>query len=519
MVLAVVIRVQLTIGARAWDISTGVPQPTPDAAPVVLDGTQMGWRYASDDEWPSALEPLSATVQVASYDAQLWEDVNEGDPATVRFLAPDGSTIGAVYGQVVDATATSRVVTLDPDVTDTRVLTTWTVGVVDHKGSTLAHQVIKGNSPAGDNVARWDWLMARTPERPSWLPAETLPIFVRQADSRYTYAAVDYTKGVSVVQLLEAWAAESFEPVVDPGGKPNAGGGAINVLVALHAARATLAMLTIDRQLVALHMPATLAVVNGLLTLAQLPAPVTLDPLIPALRTRAKVVPGTEVELEGGNWRLDRSRGVNAATATGNGNLSRTAYRDDYTLAGANMRTVSTTLTDPAGLVGLAELLLTDPPPNPWDRDTFVWWPSDAVALTDDAWFPDLRADHPRYAGQDYLRAPGCLTDPVVVTGIGPRWNLGSQGSTYAGLLQRVTISVDASRYRVDFKLRRQVVRPRRDDRTDIGGTPVVQYEATLSWLKANHPTVRLRTGSGPKVDPGMTIYDLRLVRTPNSHA
>jgi hypothetical protein len=112
-------RVQITAGARTWDVHQGDDPATCD----LLDPLTISWAYPDDATYPAQPEPVVLQFSVLAPDAHDMDDVSLGDPVTARLdLAAAGYPV-RFLGMITDLEASphSRGVRYDVICTDATV--------------------------------------------------------------------------------------------------------------------------------------------------------------------------------------------------------------------------------------------------------------------------------------------------------------------------------------------------------------------------------------------------------------
>jgi hypothetical protein len=164
---------------------------------------------------------------------------------------------------------------------------------------------------------------------------------------------------------------------------------------------------------------------------------------------------------------------------------------------------LSSTLTTAAAALAMAALYLPDVDTNRWAADSFTWLPTDAelaalpFPLAPDAdWTSNVK--------------PICFYAQVAVNGIPPAINPTSDTEFYAGSLRGAAVVINRGKVSAELVVTRRL--PSSID--DPSGPALGQLGVTWADLLADFPTVTW-TGDD-RIDPALTWYDLRLVRTEN---
>lgn len=490
--------VRLVLGAYSYTVTSGQPQSL-DAGPVVLAGLRIGWRYAGDG-WPAQLEPMTATVQLLVRDVAQLASLDVDQLASVRVTATSSAgtwTLGALYGRTAELAAEQvRRPRVDGTV---ELLTRYTVQLVDHLAG--ANVGINGPTSAVDTVQ---------------LRLQSVTAGGNDAGVQLTLPAnpawqLDATKTPTVDKPLVEYVGNVLTAMADPA---NGGRHYLLVPVANPADAAWPAPFdtwTRPGDLQALHsqlldlpssaeLPTTLALTSaGVLELA----PHTAN---------GNGVPASRVQL-GGSWRRDPTSAVrmvrvkrttagNTVTSKATGYSQGSARRLDVEVDAAG--------DSGAGIIGRGILAALAPDVTPaWRLDSFTYRPADPADLRD-TFVPDLTtALYPMQPGQqpqsvdEVERAAPTWRRLVAVVGLRDQANLAGRTGVYAGQLTAAELSVDQDQQvSVTFSLRRRAPRP----------TSSAAADATWAWLRAGWPALRYR-GATPRIDPDLTMADLRLVR------
>ena len=514
-------RVELVLGEYAYTINQG-DRPDPDTDPVlVLDGLTMSWSYAGE-AFPSPLEPLQATVQLSTTDVRELDNLVLGDVAVVRCIDSEGTVFASLYGDVNELTA-DQVLRRSKAHPDGAL---WTVHTVK-----LADNTVSRNVPIdGAFAGVYDYFPDRITYE--YQPLVPWPVRVPAQDMSPQVPLADLTvEEAGAVELLRGWSWQMLAPTNihddptewDPHfGHPSWSNGesippgAFYQLAPITDPDGTFRLMSLHAlwfDTPATDLPAKLAIDAGELRLV----PVTGSP---------NVVPGERVRLEG-QWRKGPENNAAAITVKGRERAA-TSYRPGLTDAEkqtAVRREINMDAYEGFGKASfrdIGDLIFAQwEESQGWARDSFTYAPADPTDLSN-AWWPNWTTEHysaePRPQGWRGGTSPDdggvwwnrggvpveaaapCFTRPVVIFGIPDAGNLSGQAGVYAGLLTAVALTVQGGAVSVTFSMRRAIARPYAD-------TAALTYGQLRTM-----PDVAYRDAT-PRVDPRLTLLDLRLVR------
>lgn len=456
-------QVTLTIGAHApWVTNSGV-LPDPNAATSVLDGMRFGWAFPSG-KWPAQPDPITLAATLATYDATTLADLDIGQTVTASLiLDPSGSPFfGAVFlGRVAGVSATHE----------------------RRAGRTLTRFVVQAVGYVVD-LAELDIAAPVWPQE----TADARILHIRDAINAASPTAPFATAGSSTVTILAATVAETrkaldlltrlYDQVADdPGAPPGATWSRQVVLPTFTGTTLTgFATVALSDRIDATNLPGRLTLVGSVLTLT-----------IVGVAGSTLVVDACDVELDPVEWARDKDRAVTAVTVSGPFGTAAASRPAAAPVALALDSTLAT--TGGSAPARMAAMYLPDNT-GEWVVDKFTWHCTDTL---DTGYFPAAT-----------LASWLSLNVPVVITGIPDDVNLSSRAGIYAGQLNSLDLTVAGGELTADLALRRTLPRTRLD----------AAKIASSTWLKTAFPNVGCR-GAAQNIDPELTSYDLRLVRSP----
>lgn len=471
-------QIEIAAGTHTWTVKHTDPV-APSTATQVLDQVRIGWAFPSGKPWPAQPEPATLSLALLAVDADNLADLHVGDTISVICYktpgAPPTDRFAGFRGRITDVDV-SYVRIINPLVPGTLMTALrFAITAVDHTAD-LGEVII---DPAA-------WPQESTDNRLQHIAdaiaatGQSLP-FSGVSASGYTgtFAALDVNGEPALGVLLdhtaqmttllagfsagETWQRLHLVPEYDAGGTLTG-----------------YACYAFWDRIEPGYLPATLALVAGILGLT---FPTTFE----ALSADACDIPTSGV-----TWTRNKTRGVNTVVARTPSGVT-TATRDTPPAPPVRLTLDSTLVGLNQAAVNLPKMYLPDSD-SEWTATGFRADISEHLfGVANLGWTLDYE-----------LLAWFALFAPVVIHGIPDEINLAGNAGIYAGQLDSAALTIANRRVLVDFALRRTL------PRSLIGQANSADY----NWLRTTFPTVTYKA-TAAVIDPDLTHYDLRLVRTP----
>lgn len=468
--------VDLTIGDVTFNLSSG---DAADANLNVLAGLRLGWQFPSNAAWPAQPEPVTCQLGLLSDDVTLYDlgtiDINV--PVYLR-LTSGGTLVASFAGRVADMNAS-------PDRYNGAQVMRYDIIAVDYVVD-LAETLVTLNQ-ASESIGFRVQAIAAASEAKGSAPF----VFPSHMESFYALLALDAVEQPVSDLLDDVLRQVSGLDMDDPNGRtmilPQTIGGVLDSYDLTH---------TVPNYALT-WPPAILAVVSGQLTIVPDDTPpVTFTDYVLGLAIDADRV---DEDL---TFNRTKSASPNYVTVTyGAGGVSSVSLTDVESTVAKVKLPLASQLTTSAAALSMAGMYLPDGDANRWAADRFTWRPSDAeLAALPFPLTPDTE--------DLLLSGPPCYLAQVMVSTIPDNINPAGNAGIYAGVLDGAEVRIMPKRGNqaggeivVDLKLRKRLPRP--------PGAFAVTYDE----VKADFPGVEYSIGA-QVVDPGITYYELRLVRT-----
>lgn len=469
--------VDLTIGGVTFNLSSG---DAPDAGLNVLAGLSLGWQFPSNAAWPAQPDPVTCKLGLISDDVTLYDlgtiDINA---AVYVRITSAGTLVASFAGRVADMNAT-------PDRYNGAQVMRYDLIAVDYVVD-LAETLITVNQ-ASESIGFRIQALAAAAEAKGSAPF----VFPAHMESFYALLALDAFEQPASDLIDDVLKQVSGLDMDDPNGRtmilPQTIGGVLDSYDLTH---------TVPSYALT-WPPAILAVVAGELTIV----PDDTPPVTFVDYALGLAIDADRVD-EDLTFNRTKSASPNYVTVTyGAGGVLSVSVTDVPSAATPKVKLpLASQLTTSAAATSMAGMYLPDGDANRWAADRFTWRPSDAelAALP----FP-LTPDTEDLG----LSGPPCYLAQVMVSTIPDNINPAGNAGIYAGVIDGAEVRIMPKRGTdaggevvVELKLRKRLPRP------------PAAFAVTYDEVKADFPGVEYSIGA-EVVDPGVTYYETRLVRT-----
>lgn len=462
---------------HSWTVNSG---DVPDEADTsqVLDGLSISWSFPESDPWPSQPDPPTARVGLLLDDMSEIADIGLGDVLNVEVTSA-GNRLAQMSGRIGQMPA-RPVRRLVAGVMVRKMLVD--ILVVDFLVDLADAYKVTGSWPDEDVHVRWGRIVTAVADQGGPVIPQLSPLI-----DEYVMEAAD------VSSLPARGLLDDILRQINT--NPDSGylRGVLDVDVADDTGAYEVDLNFIGpASILTPTPPGVLALVGHVLS-------VTFDGGSPS--PKGIEIPSDFVEEDTIQWIALKYDNVRKVTVTGTSgqdsaeNLG--AFGTELSLSSTfgDLPSDPVAISSPVARQRMAAMYLPRPDRISWSLDTFTWRPTDA-ALAD--------LDYPLTVSSQKIDADDerIVQAPVVITGLDPVVNPGSDSPFYGGTLSALTLTIAAGNVLVTGKIARRLY-------TGQDGSTVA---ATWADLAANFPAV-VWTGGADNIDPTLSWFEIALAR------